>query len=457
MKDIKEQIRKFDHEITFESLKEFIKQIPFNEISYQDIIVPPETEGDYGRNIITLDPFECVVINWPASVESAVHHHKGLFGYVYILEGELDNHFYDLSNNQLIERSIDRYGAGGLIPEPDGVIHKLRNNADKRAVSIHFYYPSIVSFKGMKIYNLATSDIGSLSDTAKTASWIEKDGHFDHINRKAFEFISFEDLNAKKSHFISNIIPKPQKERINAMNNAYFNEQAAKYDFSDFNQPNRKKYIETIDRLIAEDLAKDNSTKKLLDIATGTGRRALQIKALSRMDYEIVGVDISSEMCEIASSRGIRTYHQDWANDDEHIGEYFDAATFLYAFGHIADRSSRLKALRKICDYLNPNGVLYLDLFCINNKNEWGPLALDAYNKKLLVDYGYEKGDVFYRKRGCKEIAFLHYFSKAEIKEILNECGFEMEWIKKVGYSRNPGEIVNTENEGNLFIKARKR
>ena len=39
------------------------------------------------------------------------------------------------------------------------------------------------------------------------------------------------------------------------MNSKYFSEQAQQYDFSDFNQPSRKAYINAIDELIANDLA----------------------------------------------------------------------------------------------------------------------------------------------------------------------------------------------------------
>ena len=59
--------------------------------------------------------------------------------------------------------------------------------------------------------------------------------------------------------------------------------------FLNFNLPNRKAYTQKIDELIAEDLKLNATTKKHLDIATGTGRRALNIKEISGIDYEIVG------------------------------------------------------------------------------------------------------------------------------------------------------------------------
>lgn len=457
MEQLAKKIKAYDGEVTFKSLLEFIKAVDINALDYEKHVNAPEVAGDYGRNILTEWPFECVLLNWPPQVESAIHHHKGLFGYVWILEGELDNHFYREEEGKLVEFTIDKYGRNGLIPEPDGVIHKLRNNSKtKRALSVHFYYPFLESFNGMRIFNTETGDTGILSDKAVTASWQEVEGHFNSVKRSAFQFISHVELNKDKTHIISNVIPKPDADRINEMNSEYFGEQAAKYDFSDFNHPKRKSYTDSIDFTIANDLKENHTTKKHLDIATGTGRRAIHIRELSEMDYEIVGVDISEEMCKIAESRGLRMYHQDWANDDTHTGEMFDSVSFLYAFGHLANEQVRIKTLKKIHSYLNDGGVVYIDFFNLNNKNEWGPLAVKYYNQKHLGDHEYQLGDIFYKKLGSDKIAFVHYFTIEEIQRLLESTGFEMVWHKNVGYAKNPGEITDTTDEGNFFVKARK-
>ena len=454
MKEIKNQIKEFNQKISFESLGKFVESIDFNKLNYQEYIVNPDHDGDYGRNIIELNPFECVLINWPPGVESSVHHHQGLFGHVLVLEGALDNISYREDNNKLIEFKSEKYISNGIMPEEDGVIHKLANrNLEKRAITLHFYYPAIESFEGMRIFNLENESIGILSEHAKTAKWNNSPNQFKEIKQKAFKYQSIDELNKDKSHLIQNIFPKPDSDRINDMNSRYFSEQAQKYDFSDFNQPSRKAYINKVDLLIASDMSGIKISKHL-DIAVGTGRRAIHIKELSGLRYEIVGVEISEEMCKIANSRGLRTYHQDWANDDAHIGEMFDSATFLYAFGHIANRNKRLKSLKKIHSYLNEGCPIYLDLFSLTNKNEWGPLAVKAFENNKLDKHGYERGDVFYKKRGFKELAFLHYFEMNEIEKLFKETGFEIKWIKYVGYSKNSGKLVNSEKEGNFLIKA---
>ena len=458
METVAQRVKAFSGEVTFESLRDFITAIDLDSLDYSGHVNDPLCEGDYGRNILTMQPFECVLIHWPPEVESAVHLHEGLFGYVWVLEGELDNISYRKEDDSLVEFAINRYGRGGLIPEPDGVIHKLRNNSrESRAITLHFYYPCIESFEGMEIYNLETGALGILSDDAKTASWQETPGHFRSLTEKAFDFVSFDEHNKTKSHLISYVIPKPETDRINDMNAAYFCEQAERYDFSDYNQPKRRTYIDSINSLVAEAIKAKGQIEKHLDIATGTGRRALSIREESGMDYEIVGVDISESMCALAESKGLRTYHQDWANDDSHTGEYFDAVTLLYAFGHLATEEARVRTLRKVHSYLKEDGVFYFDVFSLRNRNEWGSLVENAFEERRLEEFGYQLGDVFYRKRGLNELAFLHYSTEQEISELLDRCGFEVFSLSYVGYAKNPGEFVGSELEGNIFIGARKK
>lgn len=458
MEKLQERIRAFDQQVTFSSLGDFIASLDIEDIRYERQLHEPDYPGDYGRTILSMHPFECVLIHWPAGTESAVHLHEGLFGYVWVLEGELENVFYKHENQLLKEYSIERYGRGGLIPEPDGVIHKLRNHSkNERAVSLHFYYPAIESFEGMRIFSLEKGCIGQLSNTAKTASWREEEGHFKKIEQNAFEYISYDQVHEHKSHIIRYVIPKPKAARIRLMNAAYFSEQAAQYDFSDFNQPNRMLYTESIDQLIANSIASQGEMNKQLDIATGTGRRALHIRELSGLNYAITGLDISENMCHIAANRGIHTIHSDLTTDDPDLDGPFDAITFMYAFGHIASRAERLNILKKVSDSLSEQGCFYFDVFSLLNKNEWGPLALLAYQEKELGKWGYEEGDVFYQKRGLKELAFLHYFRESEIATLLEQSGLKISAIQYVGYAKRPGELVNGENEGNIFITARRK
>ena len=115
-----------------------------------------------------------------------------------------------------------------------------------------------------------------------------------------------------------------------------------------------------------------------------------------------------------------------------------------------------MKSLNKLNSYLHKDAPLYIDFFSLNNANEWGPLARKTFDENNLNKHGYELGDVFYKKRGFNELAFLHYFQLDEILKLLELTGFRLEWVKNIGYAKNPGKIVNSENEGNFLIKALK-
>jgi len=238
------------------------------------------------------------------------------------------------------------------------------------------------------------------------------------------------------------------------MVSAYFSEQATDYDSLDQEDNSRSAYTSKINQLIAEDFKRESQIRNLLSVACGTGRRYLDIKAHSGVDFDIVGVDISDEMCGIAEQRGIDTICSTWLDANLESGQKFDAATILYAFGHVATTEDRMKSLKKIYECLNVGAALYLDVFNVNDKNEWGPQAVKFYEKRKLEKFGYDAGDVFYKKMEGSEIAFLHYFSVQEISELLISAGFRVEEVKHVGYVERAGEILNGEDEGALYIKA---
>lgn len=182
------------HIDNYESLGRFVEGVWLSEDEYLGYVNEPVAGEEYGRNVLAERPFECVLINWPPSSESAVHFHDGFFGYALVLEGKLEDVSYDWKGNMLIERYIDLCPAGSVIAEPEGTVHKFRNNSvSHRAISLHFYSPPIESFDGMKLFNLSTRQIGILSGAAQSANWSDLPGHFKEIQDKAFEFIPFDE------------------------------------------------------------------------------------------------------------------------------------------------------------------------------------------------------------------------------------------------------------------------
>ncbi|MEO0584755.1 MAG: methyltransferase domain-containing protein [Bacteroidota bacterium] len=444
-------------QISYESLGKFVQSIDFVNLDYQDYIPYECDPGDYGRNILTLSPFECVLIYWPPGIESAIHFHEGFYGYVVMLEGQLDNVTYQYKKGILGEDKAARYFPISVMDEPDHTIHKLRNpHPAQGAVSLHFYYPALDTLEDLVIYDTQRKAEGVLSATAKAASWSEAEGHFKSIKQEAFDFQDIVTFHHKPSHLIHPIIPKPNSQKIGEMVGAYYCEQAEQYDQLDHEHPCRQAYTDTINALIAENLRAKAGVQRMLHVACGTGRRALDIRRQSGKDYHITGVDISAKMCQVASAKDIELINEGWVDVELDPAIRFEAASWLYAFGHLSRHEVRLAALEKLHRHMHPGGHLFMDVFNVNNRFEWGPFAVRTFNRMRLDRYGYESGDVFYRRAHGQEIAYLHYFEWEEIKSLLEEAKFEIETIHNIGYAKNPGQIVEDPNEGFFFIVAKR-
>ena len=201
MELITDRIDAFSEDINYESLMKFASSIDFDELDYESHLPTPAGEGDYGRNVIRMDPFECVLIHWPAGIESGIHDHNGLYGCVQVLEGEIENVCYNETESELQEIDIQHFSEGDLVPEPDEAIHKIRNASNtKRAVTVHFYNPPLRTLDGVRIFDTESGSIGVLSKDAETATWSEEDGHFKSVKEDTFEFICNDDLLKREAH-----------------------------------------------------------------------------------------------------------------------------------------------------------------------------------------------------------------------------------------------------------------
>lgn len=446
-------------------LLESIKRVKLTELNYSslfDIIIPfiakginyqkhiPEivNEQEYARNILLMDPLEVVLIKWPRGVESAIHFHEGFWGYVGVLEGMASNTEYYFDNHELRQKRAVLIKRGGLIPEPDGVIHKLANNSQyEPLVTLHFYFPPLKNLDGLKLYG-TDGTVSVLNERAPSATLGLSADCYRSFKRNNF---IFDDGTHGKTHLISPILPKPTADEIKGMVSGYYTDQAHHYDSADLDNELRYKYVQAVNRRLIDEFRR-NRPSRVLALACGTGRRAAKIKELSGLGYKLFGVDISKEMCELARQKGIEAHCSDWLTID-FPDNYFDAITMLYSFGHIPTAVERLLFVEKVYDKLNHGGAFYFDVFNIGDKYEWGQNALDVFDEYNLDWFGYEKGDVFYRRTLGEKIAFLHYFDAEKSVALLKSIGFKVERVEYIGYMNRSGEILNDKN-GKIFIKA---
>jgi ubiquinone/menaquinone biosynthesis C-methylase UbiE len=444
------------HHFNFNSVGEVLYATDFAAMDLTGL-VPDQVEAGYSRKIIDLEPLECLVLHWAPGSESAIHFHEGFWGFVAVASGTCCNVEYVLEGETMKESLITTVHTGGIVPEPDRIIHKIMNGSPiEPLITIHFYYPALTDLDGLKIYDIESGSIGTLNSRASSASWAEPTDHFKAIEKNAFRFIDDPDDDSP-SHIIRPLIPKPDPGEITSMLSAYYDDQAKTYDYMDRAYESRNKYVNGINNRIADFLKKHQpEMESMLALACGTGRRAIEIRELSGMDYAITGLDVSSEMCEMAAARKIDIVHADWSQFNKSLNDRFDAATILYAFGHVASRAERISILKRLKELLKPNAPLFLDLFNMEDVSEWGGTIETLHQDLHLGQFGYEPGDVFYSRNRNNKLAFLHYFKEEEVRELLNDAGYEVILLQYVGYALSPGETIRRDS-GNLFVVAKIR
>nr|WP_321222108.1 cysteine dioxygenase family protein [uncultured Psychroserpens sp.] len=96
----------------------------------------------YTRNCLYRDAyFELILLCWEQGQETAVHGHDGEDCWVYLLEGEMEEVFFSLNdNNSLLEVGSKKVIANELTFMNDKIgFHKLKNNFTGRSLSLHLY------------------------------------------------------------------------------------------------------------------------------------------------------------------------------------------------------------------------------------------------------------------------------------------------------------------------------
>lgn len=445
------------NDFDFEWLGQFVRSIDLDRTSLKGWV--PEYEaasGNYARNILLMNPFEVVVLHWPPGVESAIHHHKGFWGYVLCVEGEVENveYEYDAEASELREIRALRVRAGGVLPEPDGTVHKIVNpSQDEPLITVHFYAPALETLDGMVLFDAEKGWLAELNEKATTASFHQEESGFRRLEKGAFTFVPLSSTPGHETHRLYPLIPKPSGNEIMASLNDYYSEQAASYDALDGSSQKRSNYTAGINAIIARDMMA-HPPARVLHIACGTGRRALDIREQSGLSYTLEGLDISSSMVVQAKERGIHARIGIW-NECQVESKRYDAIAFLYAFGHIPSEDERRSSVRKVRDALKPGGRFYFDVFNVENPNEWGPEAMRVFEEMQLDREGYEAGDLFYKRHLGESVAFLHYCTPSGIVQLVEDCGLQVVETHRIGYVERPGQPISRNNEeGNLLIVA---
>ena len=221
-----------------------------------------------------------------------------------------------------------------------------------------------------------------------------------------------------------------QNERISSPS-LQFNKIAFLYDELMLGVPYRQ-WLDYIERMLDKFRMEPAN---VLDLCCGTGTISRLIA--KEKDWEVVGVDISSEMIEIARHRseesglGI-TYHvQDAAK--LHVGRKFDLVISLFdSLNYITEAPDLQNAFYRVYEHLNPGGLFIFDM------NTELALASGLFNQSNLgshrapVHYKWQSSynqlakicrinmDFIYRNNGSDErIEVVHYQRAYDVIEVV--------------------------------------
>lgn len=108
-------------------------------------------------------------------------------------------------------------------------------------------------------------------------------------------------------------------------------------------------------------LVKNESPKRLLDVATGTGDVAIEI-AKQIPDCEIVGSDFCDPMLDVAREKGVKELYLADALDLPFDDESFDVVTVAFGLRNMASWDGALKEMNRV---IKKNGSLFVLDFSI--------------------------------------------------------------------------------------------
>ncbi len=200
---------------------------------------------------------------------------------------------------------------------------------------------------------------------------------------------------------------------------------------------------------------------RVIDIGCGNGRMA-EVFFGSKVEY--LGIDNSAGLIEIARER---FKDLPWANFevgdllDENFGTEkgsYNLALMIAVLHHIPGRKLQLTALRNIWRILKPDGRLIMYNWNLFEKKQLGLYWKYIFNYKLKVgQYGvWSARDAFvpWKLKDNWQMRYVHSFSKRELKHLLNDAGFIIDYIS---YERVKGGSASFWHGQNLVVIARKK
>ena len=175
-----------------------------------------------------------------------------------------------------------------------------------------------------------------------------------------------------------------------------------------------------------------------IDFGCGTGRSS---RFLKQLGFDVIGIDISKDMLEIARNLDLSGDYQLVLNGKyDHLGlNQFDLVQSIFTFDNIPGWSNRTNILKELRDLMKPTGkMICLDSTPELYVNEWASFT----TKKFPENWTAKTGDIVHDimldvedRRPVKDI----FWSMEDYNKLFNLAGLKIELTyKPLGYNNEP-------------------
>jgi predicted metal-dependent enzyme (double-stranded beta helix superfamily) len=193
MKKVLEKLQKLDKEkIEPNILKITLNTIDFSHVDYMSFL-EGKSFDEYSRVYLMDSPLRVFLNIWPAQYQLPVHQHNNFWGYIAVLKGLLTetSFVYEDEEKQLSCHPPKNFRKGEVIFEPLNGIHHIQNpSPSKPLVTAHFYYPSIMDYNGVRIFDIKKKRMAVLNEKADRVSWEHPKDYYSQDEKKAFTVVN---------------------------------------------------------------------------------------------------------------------------------------------------------------------------------------------------------------------------------------------------------------------------
>jgi len=191
-------------------------------------------------------------------------------------------------------------------------------------------------------------------------------------------------------------------------------------------------------RDLPEIISKHVTGNQAIDFGCGTGRSS---RFLKQLGFDVIGIDISKDMLEIARNLDLSGDYQLVSNGKyDHLGlNQFDLVQSIFTFDNIPGWSNRTNILKELRDLMKPTGrMICLDSTPELYVNEWASFTTKDFPENWTAKTGDIVHDIMLDVEDRRPVEDI-FWSMEDYNKLFNLAGLKIELTyKPLGYNNEP-------------------